>query len=252
VYGTDLTSTADRLVDTDRIVGTVNDRDVDMDADGGFEIVLAAARPPGWSGAFLQLQPESMCAITRDYLADPRRERRAEWSIEADDPPAEFRDSDARMAEALRGAARFVRTYGQLCPLPVVEPNTVQDPYPVPTFTRGWAAGDASYAMGWFALEDDQALVLRGRSPECRFWNLCLWNQFLTTYNYDYDERVSINGEQIAYEPDGSWTIVVAPRDPGHPNWVSTAGHRRGLLWFRWFCPSETPARPTTEVVPLR
>ncbi len=130
------------------------------------------------------------------------------------------------------------------------EPNEVQDPYPVPKQTFGWAAGDASYAMGRFALADDEALVIRGSSPECVFWNLCLWNQLLHTYNYDH-EPVTINGAQAALDPDGSWTIVVSDRDPGHPNWVRTQGHREGLLWFRWFLPERTPDRPTTEVVKL-
>jgi hypothetical protein len=126
----------------------------------------------------------------------------------------------------------------------------ILDPFPVPTVTRGWAAGDASYAMGSFELEDDQALVIKGRSPECAFWNLCLWNPFLHTYDYRY-ERVTINGGQTAYEPDGSWTIVVSPRDPGVPNWVSTAGRRRGLVWLRWFLPDETPKALATRVVAL-
>ncbi|TDI97969.1 MAG: hypothetical protein E2O73_10370 [Deltaproteobacteria bacterium] len=30
--------------------------------------------------------------------------------------------------------------------------------------------------------------------------------------------------------PDGSWTIVLSRRDPGVPNWVSTADRRRGLI----------------------
>jgi hypothetical protein len=92
--------------------------------------------------------------------------------------------------------------------------------------------------------------VIEGRSPKSAFWNACLWNQFLHTYNYDY-ERVTINGGQVSYEPDGSWRIVVAHRDPGHPNWVSTAGHPRGRIWFRWFYPAETPKRPTTRVVKI-
>ena len=84
----------------------------------------------------------------------------------------------------------------------------------MPTTTFGWAAGDAAYAMGTYELADDQALVIRGRSPECAFWNLCLWNPFLHIYNADYD-RVTINGGQVQYEDDGSWTIVVSARDPG-------------------------------------
>ena len=103
--------------------------------------------------------------------------------------------------------------------------------------------------MGSYQLQDDQALVIRGRSPECAFWNLCLWNPFLHTYNYDY-ERVTINGAQVHYEADGSWVIVISS-DPGHPNWVSTAGHHRGRIWFRWFLPDETPEQPDVELVPV-
>jgi hypothetical protein len=59
---------------------------------------------------------------------------------------------------------------------------------------------------------------------------------------------VTINGSQVVANDDGSWRIVVAAHEPGHPNWVSTQGHERGLLWFRWFLPSETPTRPVCRV----
>jgi hypothetical protein len=32
---------------------------------------------------------------------------------------------------------------------------------------------------------------------------------------------------------------------------VSTQGHDRGRLWFRWFLPEQTPAAIHTEMVPL-
>jgi hypothetical protein len=28
--------------------------------------------------------------------------------------------------------------------------------------------------------------------------------------------------------------IVIADRDPGHPNWIDTAGHGEGLMSLRW------------------
>ncbi len=62
---------------------------------------------------------------------------------------------------------------------------------------------------------------------------------------------MTINGGQCVYEDDGSWRIVVAHRDPGTPNWLSTAGHREGRLWFRWFLAESLPERPRTEVVHL-
>jgi hypothetical protein len=232
---------------SERIVGTVNDRMLDVSPDGTFELVLS---PEPHDGTWLKLEPDAVCAITRDYVIDPVQDRRAEWHIEADDQPATVRENDADLARRFRAARTWVHEQAQIVPLALGEPNTVDEPYPVPQQTFGWAAGDAAYAMGSFDLAEDETLVIEGRSPKCAFWNVCLWNQFLHTYNYDY-ERVTINGGQISYEPDGSWRIVVAHRDPGHPNWVSTAGHPRGRIWFRWFYPAETPTRPTTRVVEI-
>jgi len=234
---------------SERIVGTVNDRDhLDIAADGSFELVLGPERPRGWDGPFLKLEPDSVVAITRDYLDDPVRGTRCTWHIESEDPPRQWREDDADLARRFQAAVTWVRDQATLVPLGLGEPNHVDEPYPVQQVTFGWAAGDAAYAMGSFDLGPDEALVIRGRSPECAFWNLCLWNQFMHTYNYDY-ERCTINGAQVVPEADGSWTIVVAAGDPRHPNWVSTCGHPRGRLWFRWFYPVETPDAPTTEVV---
>lgn len=233
---------------SERIVGTVNNTQVDIADDGTFEIVLS---PDAEAGPHIALADDAVCAITRDYLVDPVNGRRVEWHIEADDPPATRTETDADLARRFRAALTWVRDQARIVPIGLGEPNSIDEPYPVPSVTFGWAAGDAAYAMGSFDLTDDEALVIEGRSPECVFWNVCLWNQFLHTYDYAY-ERVTINGGQVSYEPDGSWRLVIARNDPGHPNWISTAGHPRGRIWFRWFLPAETPARPTTKVVALR
>jgi len=230
---------------SDRIVGTINDRMLDIADDGSFEIVLSAEPH---DGTWLRLEPDAVCAITRDYLVDPVGGRRAEWHIEAVDPPAVYREDDAELARRFQAVPTWIGEQAKIVPLNLGELNQIDEPHPVPQQTYGWAAGDAAYAMGSFDLGQDEALVIHGTSPDCAFWNMCLWNQFLHTYNYDY-ERVTINGGQVVYEPDGTWTIVVSPRDPGHPNWVSTSGHPRGRIWFRWFHPVATPARPTTKVV---
>jgi hypothetical protein len=222
---------------SDRIIGTINDRGMTIGADGSFEIILS---PEAYRGNWLQLEPDAVCAITRDYMTDPVNGRKATWTIEATEPAAPLRETDAEVARRFRAAATFIRDQLSFTPVPFPPANTIQDPFPVPQVTRGWAAGDASYAMGSFELDDDQALVIKGRSPECGFWNMCLWNPFLHCYDYRY-ERVTLNGGQVTYEDDGSWTIVVSTRDPGVPNWVSTADRRRGLIWFRWFLPAETP-----------
>jgi hypothetical protein len=239
---------------SERIVGTLNDRTAKRNPDGSFDLVLSPDRPAdGDAVNWLRLEPDAVVAITRDYLADPRAGRRAVWSIEAADPPAAPTRTAADLARRFAAATTWLAEQVQICPVRVEPVNEVQEPYPVPTATFGWAAGDAAYAMGSFELGPGEALVIDGSSPGCAFWNLCLWNPFLHTYDDAYD-RVTINGHQVVPVPgdgadDGRWRIVVAADDPGHPNWVSTQGRTSGLLWFRWFLPEVTPERPTCRVV---
>lgn len=235
-----------------RIVGTLNDRGIRMEPDGSFSVILSAAAPAGGAPNWMKLEPDSVALITRDYLHHPKQGRPTRWAIESLDPAPPPRLTDADLAARFRAATNFLRDLLNINPLPMNPElaNQVGEPYPVPAATYGWAAGDASYAMGGFALAPDQALVLEGRSPECVFWNMCLWNPYMQTYDYRY-ERVTINGGQVAYEKDGSWRIVIAARDPGVPNWVSTADHPSGVIWFRWFLPESLPPRPRASVAPL-
>ena len=58
-----------------------------MDADGTIEIILSPdEHPQPW----IRLEPDAVCAITRDYLIEPDTGRRMEWRIECldgDDEP---------------------------------------------------------------------------------------------------------------------------------------------------------------------
>jgi hypothetical protein len=230
---------------SDRIVGTINNRDLTFDDDGNFEFTMSPNAQPG---AWLALEPDAVFGLTRDYVNSRATDRRPTWRIEAIDPPARRRDDTQDLTRRFKAARTWLHEQLGMLPIRVDPPNDIKDPYPVPSQTYGWAAGDAAYAMGAYALEPGQALVVEGSSPECVFWNLCLWNPFLHTYDYTH-ERVTINGAEVVYEPDGSWRIVISEADPGHPNWVSTAGRRNGLIWLRWFLPEETPKKPLCTVV---
>ena len=50
---------------------------------------------------------------------------------------------------------------------------------------------------------------------------------------------------------DGTWTLVVAPEDPGVPNWLDTGGRLVGSLTLRWVLAGESPPAPDCAVVPL-
>ncbi|OBJ33966.1 DUF1214 domain-containing protein [Mycolicibacter heraklionensis] len=229
---------------SDRIIDTINDRDLAPDADGNFEFIISAQEQ---QGNWLKLEPDAVFILTRDYLTDPGTDRRVQWKIEALDDTPRRPDSRVDLSRRMRAARTWIREQAAMAPVRLPA-NVLQEPYPVPSRTVGWAAGDAAYSMGAYELQPGQALVIDGTSPECVFWNLCLWNPFLHTYDYTR-ERVTINGAHVTYAADGSWQIVISETDPGHPNWVSTAGRSKGLIWLRWFLPESTPAPLNCRVV---
>jgi hypothetical protein len=233
------------------IVSNLNDRDISFDPDGSFEITVARERP-AHTRNWLPLGEGANAIVTRDYHVDPVHGAPTVYSIEtvpAQPAPAPL--GDAEVAQRLRSVTNFLRELFAITPFSQPSaPNTIADVWAVPDATYGWAAKDAHYAMGTFELGDDEQLIVEGRSPACAYWGCMLWNPFMQTFDYRY-QRIGINGEQATYEPDGSWRLVIASRDPGHPNWLSTAGHRTGVVFFRWFLAEEIPPTPTTRLAPL-
>ncbi len=242
VYG----GTRDGSYGAQRTVATLNHRQIDFAGDGSFEITAA----PGETGRNrLGLAPDSLFVLTRDYLADPVHGRRARFEIEVEGPSPARPPSDSGLAARFRAAARFVREQLAFQPIPLPEANRIQPPAPARS-AFGWNAGDACYAMGCFELAPEQALVVRGRSPECAFFNVCLWNPFLHSFDARLG-RASLNGFGCRMQPDGRFELVVSALDPGHPNWLATGGRRRGLLWFRWFLAESVPEPLEAQVLPV-
>ena len=177
----------------------------------------------------------------RDYLADPERGRRATWHIEAVDPPATRRDTDADLARRFGAAVTWLRDQASIVPIALGEPNTVDEPYGVPR--RPSDGRPATRRTPW-ALRPGGGRGARHRGP---LSGVCVLER-LPVEPVPAHLRLRLRArdpERIArsvYEDDGSWRLVVAGRDPGHPNWISTAGHDGAAIWFRWFLPEVTPS----------
>ena len=164
---------------------------------------------------------------------------------------------DATVAAGLRRVERYVRSRSLEQPMPGAgdppafvsrEPN--QFPKPIPPGNHALAAFDAAYSMAPYVLGPDEALVITARWPECRCANVSLWNRHLQTYDYAH-RRVSLNRAQTVLEPDGSFRVVIAHRDPGMPNWLDTEGRPFGLVFWRYFLAEGDIATPEAEVITL-
>ncbi len=70
--------------------------------------------------------------------------------------------------------------------------------------------------------------------------------------SYDFaNRRISYNRQQVDYEDDGSFRLVVAHQDPGVPNWLDTEGRPSGQLYWRYVLPVESPKAVKSKVVKL-
>jgi hypothetical protein len=243
------------------LLGDVNDRGFDVAEDGTYQLVFSADEEPG---NWLRLHPDAVAIIVRSYYQlpvsaqnDPTVAVHIEIeTIDSAEPPVPL--DDATMAARLSRGVEFLRqlTIGQNVPgaasgVPFVSdiPNDVATPFsfrdsglPVP------GAADIFYSMGRWDLAPDEAMVMTGRIPLGPFANVMLWNAHMQTLNYR-DRTSSLNAVQLAYEPDGSYRIVICAQDPGVANWLDTDGHRRGSIFWRFLLPATDPLKPECLVV---
>ena len=243
------------------VVATLHDGEFEVRADGSYELVASAEpQPKNW----LRLPPGAGSITTRHYwewersaAADPTLH--VPLSIEPlDDPGPATPMDDAAIAAGIRRVAAFVRgvTIGFPDLPPEVMPAWVSrvinrfdnSAYSQSNAEIGYAAVDNAYLSTRYEIGPEQALVMRGRFPRCRFANVVLWNHRLQTPPYR-DRRVSLNRRQTRCEKDGSFRMVVAHRDPGVLNWIDAAGLPTGMIFWRFLLPEENVPPIETELV---
>jgi hypothetical protein len=247
-----------------RLAATLNDTEFDVAADGSYELIAGVAeRPRNW----LRLTPDSGSITTRHYWEwdrpaglDPTLE--VPLSIEPLEPVAPPAiPGDADVAANLRRVATFLRsaTVGwptappDTASLPwlSLQPNVFANPESDDgNAAIGFAAIDNVYRSARYVLGPDEALVIRGRFPRCRFANVVLFNRFMQTPPHR-ERRCSLNRRQTVHEADGTFRMVVAHRDPGVPNWLDTAGAPSGTMFWRFLLPEERIGALEAEVVPV-
>ncbi|MBW2244115.1 MAG: DUF1214 domain-containing protein [Deltaproteobacteria bacterium] len=232
-----------------RLVSALNDTEFDVSADGSYEII---ASPKRQSRNWLELDPDAGSITTRHYFewersaaADPTLHVPI-WIEPLEDPGPAAPMDDAAVAAGIRRVVTFVRSVTVDFPdlPPERMPNWVSrelnqfnnPPDDENNMSVGYAAKDNVYRQAGYEIELDEALVIRGRFPRCRFANVMVWNHHMQTPPYRR-RQVSLNRVQMHYESDGSFRIVVAHRDPGVPNWIDAAGARTGTIFWRFQLP---------------
>jgi hypothetical protein len=263
--------------------GVLDSSTLAVEPDGSFEILLAPERPPGHRGNFLatravrrRARPDgttderfytSRWVVLRELFHDWQCEEPLDLEIvrqgsQGEHPPPLAPEAAAatlrRVGELVDHQMRYWNEFYAQVLETYADVNgdgrrfMPRNDLNAPNSAGQWG-GQATnvYAGGVFELGEGEALVIEARVPVppayMGFHLANLWGESLDFANH----QSSLNGFQAERDPDGAWRWVVAPRDPGVPNWLDTTGLPEGFLTLRWAYAQRPERLPETRVAKL-
>ena len=273
----------------ERVVTDINDESIEYDSNGCFKLYLSPTHPGskvllrnGGAITWLETPKEATSLVTRHYFDSwppAALHETVQISIQTVSSAATATATaptpvtDAVVAHRIDLASDFIRRHTTGMPQPdptttppffALLPNQIGVPQKWKKDTEGMGAVDIAYAAGRFLLKDDQALILQGVVPKCRFANVVLWNRFLQTLDYTaYDEypvfltlktpSSETNTDDDSTTPfaivlsktrptttttDSSTSLAAAVASSSLPyQWMYTEGRSTGTIFFRFLLP---------------
>ena len=220
-----------------------------VEPDGSFEILMSTREQ---SKNWLPLTADSQALLIRQTFGDRSTEQIAELEIEClNGRQTPDRLDPERFSAGLEAATGFLDgTVDLFCGWSAkYQQHTNALPQEDPELCRrvGGDPAIAYYNSYWSLAADEALLVELSHVPACRAWSFQVCNYWLESLDYRY-HRTNINKQTAQVEEDGRVRIVLSAEDPGHPNWITTAGHENGTILFRWTGAAE-PVEPSTRIV---
>jgi hypothetical protein len=116
---------------------------------------------------------------------------------------------------------------------------------------RSHSNAEMTYHGGRWVLGEGEALVITVHNPPTDFlyWGLTTSTAWMESLDYRYT-TTNLNNHSAERSPNGDWRLVIAPSDPGVPNWLDTGGRLEGYMIVRWVL-ADNPPHPTCELVPI-
>lgn len=231
-----IAATANELVD-----------ELDVDADGNFEVILSAEKRPG---NWMRIEGDHPTLTVRHFFYDWDTETPSSLRIErigdANAPEGQSVDAGVALARQLvalgdfvQGNLAFFLQFGGAAPangfLPAIDRSDMG------------AAAENRPVIGRWELQPGEALVLEVEPPEGIYWSFSIGNPWWETIHYGRHQS-SLNAHQAVVDSDGLVRVVVCAEDPGVANWLDTAGHSNGPIILRCVRTATAPT-PTTRVM---
>jgi len=237
------------------IAATVNELvdELEVDADGNFEVVLSASRPAQERpGNWMRIEGDYPTLTLRHFLYDWDTEVASSLRIErlgdavaakgpSADPGAALSRQLVALGDFIDENLAFFLKFGAAAP-----PNGFLPPI---DRTDIGAAAENRPVIGRWELRPDEALIVEVEPPEGIYWSFSIGNPWWETIHYGRHQS-SLNAHQAAVDSDGLVRVVLCADDPGVANWLDTADHSNGPIILRCVRTKTAPT-PTARVVPF-
>lgn len=208
--------------------------DLVVGPDGRYSITIDE-QPANGRINHIQATRQAVQLFVRNNLADWQRETPDALAIEriGGDGGNAPQTEAAILANSLRSFQEAIAAYcvGALGLKTMSQPvNTLAQP--VQSDSLGTLVTQAN-TFGHFNLADDEALVATVNLGGAGYFVLPATDPWMITVDPTGFTN-SLNNVQARPDPDGRYTFVIAPRDPGVYNWIDTGGLHEGTLFVRW------------------
>ena len=216
--------------DVDTPIGVLRSDQVQWTAGDSFTFTIDAS-PANGRANHIQSTAEAKQLLIRNTLSDWNRELPLTTTIKRiDGPPAAPSIDDAtcasRSAFYLGALTSLSLNWKKKSLFGHWLDNMLCTPY-----GRGGAWGFA--ASGNFNLDADEALVVTVDPLDAAYLGFMLCDLWLASLDH-VDQSSSLNQAQTQANGDGTYTYVIAGRDPGFVNWLDTGGLQQGSMLYRW------------------
>jgi Protein of unknown function (DUF1214) len=218
------------VANAESVFAVLMDTDIHAESDGSFTLTVGP-EPANGQANYLQTVPNAGLLLIRDTIADWQTETPYHLSVKrVEGPASSAAQTDFALAER---ASQLVK---EEVPLIVkAKANSFFHPpantLPSPKVREGGRWGLS--AAGHFKLSDDEALVVTLDTIGAQYLSIQLANAWLGSLDYIH-HSASLNKAQADANADGSYTVVIAPHDPGVHNWLDTTQLHEGSFFVRW------------------
>ncbi len=204
--------------------------EIDVGPDGRF-VLSIDPRPADGRRNHLQVRPGAKLLFVRDSMHDWSRESPLALEIvRLAGPDAAPAGDDELIRRAVEIAERAVPYW--IASMPKWFGQRAHNVIPLAGATNFAYAKQANVGAQW-RLADDEALVITVDRMGAAYLGCQIADPWGAAPDY-VEHSASLNAAQAQPNADGTYTFVIAKRDPQVHNWIDTAGLDEGTLLIRW------------------